>query len=70
MRKKLTTKTIEKLIPFSTIVQVEKGDDWQQYRYKKDKKTVPHGVSIGYEKSVFGTLRLILCEDVELLSDH
>jgi len=72
MAKELTTKNIkkQKSIPFSSIVQVEKGEDFQEYRYKKDKKKVPHGTSIGYEKNVFGTVRLILCNDVELLSDH
>ena len=72
MKKNITTKNIEdqKHIPFHTIIQVEGGEDFQQYRYKKNKKIVNKGISIGYEKNVFGILRLILCKDVEFLSSQ
>lgn len=72
MKKVITTKNIEdqKHIQFHTIVQVERGEDFQQYRYKKNKKIVNKGISIGYEKNVFGILRLILCKDVEFLSSQ
>jgi len=61
------------------IIQAEDNDEgyinnpeielFQEYVYKKTGKRVPKGVSIGYELRVQGEYKLILCDDIDFLSE-
>lgn len=64
----MTSKTIERIIPFDLIVQAEEGEDYQEYVFKGTNQKVPSGTNIGFEREYNGVLELILCDDIDFLS--